>query len=66
MSVQGRHVIITGGSSGVGEVTAKLFVTSGARVTILGRSKEKLVSLGINYQICDVCDVSRPCNRGYC
>jgi NAD(P)-dependent dehydrogenase (short-subunit alcohol dehydrogenase family) len=58
MSLQGRHIIITGGSSGVGEVTAKLFVASGARVTILGRSKEKLTSLGINYQICDVCDVS--------
>lgn len=34
---QGQRVIVTGASSGIGGATAKLFLTGGARVALLGR-----------------------------
>lgn len=42
MSVRGRHIVITGGGSGVGAEMARLFAAEGARVTILGRSHAPL------------------------
>ena len=40
--LQGRIALITGGSSGIGLATAKLFQEEGARVIVTGRSKEGL------------------------
>jgi NAD(P)-dependent dehydrogenase (short-subunit alcohol dehydrogenase family) len=42
MSLDGRMALITGGSSGIGLATAKLFAVHGARVAITGRDEEKL------------------------
>ncbi|QUQ65613.1 SDR family oxidoreductase [Kutzneria sp. CA-103260] len=39
---EGRNVVITGGSSGVGFATAKLFAGGGARVLITGRTQATL------------------------
>ncbi|MCK9274351.1 MAG: SDR family oxidoreductase [Syntrophales bacterium] len=39
--LEGKTAIITGGTSGIGEATAELFVKEGARVIIAGRSEEK-------------------------
>ena len=42
MNFNQRHAIITGGSSGIGKATAKLLAASGANLTIIARSAEKL------------------------
>lgn len=43
-ALQGKHVVIVGGSSGMGKATAKLAVALGATVTIASRSADKLAS----------------------
>ena len=40
--MKGRVAFVTGGSSGIGEACARLFVEHGARVVIAGRRRERL------------------------
>jgi NAD(P)-dependent dehydrogenase (short-subunit alcohol dehydrogenase family) len=42
MRLAGRVAVITGGNSGIGLATAKRFIAEGARVAIIGRSRETL------------------------
>ena len=42
MRFAGKKVLITGGNSGIGFATAKLFVAEGAEVAITGRNQETL------------------------
>jgi len=41
-SLHGKHILITGGSSGLGLALAKLVARKGANVTIVARNKQKL------------------------
>ncbi len=42
MRLANRAALITGGNSGIGLATARLFRAEGGRVAIVGRSKETL------------------------
>lgn len=42
----GRHALIIGGSSGIGLASARALARDGARVTIAGRTEDKLVAAG--------------------
>ncbi len=43
--MNGRVAFVTGGTSGIGEACARLFVGSGARVVVTGRRQERLDAL---------------------
>jgi NAD(P)-dependent dehydrogenase (short-subunit alcohol dehydrogenase family) len=54
-----QHAVITGGGSGIGAAIAKRLLADGLRVTLMGRSHERLLSaqaaLGdVAVQVCDV------------
>ncbi|MGZ3172441.1 MAG: SDR family NAD(P)-dependent oxidoreductase [Croceibacterium sp.] len=42
MDFHGQHIVVTGGSSGIGLVTAQLLASRGARVSLIARRKDLL------------------------
>lgn len=57
---QERHALITGGGTGIGAATARMFAAEGANVTLLGRRREPLeaiaAEIGGAVIACDVTD----------
>src|SRR5688572_26482736 len=55
LGLKGKHVLVTGGSKGIGLACARAFMAEGARVAIVSRSRENLEaakkSLGEVYTI---------------
>lgn len=49
-----RHIVVTGGGTGVGAAIARAFAARGDAVTILGRTEATLKEQGLAYAICDV------------
>lgn len=61
MSVEDKHVIVTGGGTGVGAEIAQAMAHAGAKVTVMGRSEEPLRKVAkqhkfIGWVVCDVTD----------
>lgn len=62
LSLQEKHILVTGASSGMGRVFAQMIAEQGARVTLLARNAERLSQTfkslkGGEHQIC-VCDLT--------
>jgi NADP-dependent 3-hydroxy acid dehydrogenase YdfG len=55
-----KHILITGGSSGLGKATAKKLIDEGFKVTILSRDEQRTSAvakqLGCDYVVADVTD----------
>ena len=58
--LEGKLAIVTGGGSGIGEATAKVFSEAGATVVVIGRRSEPLEQvakeIGGHAMVCDVSD----------
>ena len=50
MNVNGKHIIVTGGSLGIGRETAKNLIEKGAKVLVTGRSQKRLDKAFINIE----------------
>ena len=61
-SFEGKSVIVTGGSKGIGRGIATVFARQGAKVTITARGEEALklataeIEGDVRYELCDVSD----------
>ena len=55
---QGKHAVVTGGGSGIGLAVARQLLDQGAKVTVTGRSAQRLQAaasaLGAAFQVADV------------
>ena len=67
MQLSGKVAIVTGGGSGIGLASTRALARDGARVTIAGRTEQKLVDattaladegLDVTYCVCDALDGS--------
>lgn len=62
LSLQGKHILVTGASSGMGRVFSQMIAAQGGRVTLLARNVERLNATlqsldGDGHQVC-VCDLT--------
>lgn len=48
-SLAGQHALVTGGGSGIGLASARLFAADGAEITLVGRNAEKLEAAAASF-----------------
>lgn len=57
-NLEGKNILITGGSLGIGKATAEILIKAGANVMITGRNKDRLrkaaAEIGAEYFVADV------------
>ncbi|GAB4417998.1 MAG: SDR family oxidoreductase [Bacteroidia bacterium] len=63
-TIQGKHILITGATGGIGSEAARLLKTSGARLYLSARNAEALAALARELDVpqerCFVTDLARP------
>jgi len=52
--VEGKVAMVTGGSQGIGRVTAELLSSRGAKVMCVARNEETLAEVGLDYSVADM------------
>lgn len=62
LSLQGKHILVTGASSGMGRVFSRMIAAQGGTVTLLARNEDRLKQTlntleGDGHQIC-ICDLT--------
>jgi short-subunit dehydrogenase len=62
MDLRERHVVVTGGSRGIGAALGDRFAAAGAKVTLVARTEADLAAaaerIGAGYLVCDLPDLS--------
>ena len=64
MNFKGKHIVITGASTGIGKATAEKVLSLGGKVTVIARSADKLAALkdaqaeAVNVAAADVADAA--------
>lgn len=63
MDIKGKHILLTGGSLGIGKETARQLVEKGAKVLITGRNQERVEAaasdIGAIPLVFDISDISQ-------
>ncbi|MGA2130833.1 MAG: SDR family NAD(P)-dependent oxidoreductase [Bryobacteraceae bacterium] len=63
MRIDGKVVLITGASEGIGAACATVFLSRGARLSLISRSREKLAAVGGAEAVVTAGDVTLPETR---
>ena len=55
MRLEGQHAVVTGGGTGIGAAIAQALAAEGARITLIGRRREKLEEVATSVQAVTCC-----------
>lgn len=58
-SVEGKVVLVSGGSRGIGLSIAKAFQEAGAKAIVSSRHEDALKATGLDYRVCDITDAAQ-------
>ncbi len=58
-SLEGKVVLVSGGSRGIGLSIAKAFQQAGAKAIVSSRHEDALKATGLEYRVCDITDAAQ-------